>query len=50
MQAAETVVEAASATPTVGLEATVNPAEAHFELLGHITTAAEGSVSQTRIL
>lgn len=49
LQTAQTVVEAASATPTVGLEATVTPAETHFELFGHITTAAEGSVCQTRI-
>lgn len=48
LQTAQTVVEAASATPTVGLEATVTPAETHFELFGHITTA-EGSVCQTRI-
>lgn len=50
LQAAATVVEAASATSTVGLEATVTPAETHFELFGHITTAAVGSVCQTCIL
>lgn len=44
LQAAATVVEAASATSTVGLEATVTPAETHFELFGHIPTAAVESV------
>lgn len=48
LQAAATAVAAASATPTVGLEATITPAET--QLFYHITTAAVGSVCQTCIL